>query len=119
MQKKKLLSSPMKEFFCYKMMPFGLKNAGATYQKLVSDIFNNLVGTTVEIYVDVMVVKSQSLEDHSGNIQMVFDVLNKAGMKLNLEKYIFGIKVGKFFRVYSFRKRHRSKLEKKLKLSKT
>lgn len=51
-------SSQMNGFFCYKVMPFGLKNAGVIYQGLMSDIFKDLVGTTVEVYVDDMVVKS-------------------------------------------------------------
>lgn len=82
--------------FCYKVMSFGLKNAGATYQRLVSDIFKDPAGKTVEVYVDDMVVKRQTLEDHPSDIQMVFDVLNKAGMKLNPKKCTFEVKVGKF-----------------------
>lgn len=86
----------MKGFFCYKVMLFGLNNIGATYQRLVSNIFKYLVGMTVEVYVDDIVVKSQTLQDHLGNIYMIFDVLDKAGMKLNPEKYTFRIRAGKF-----------------------
>lgn len=93
---KKSLSSRMKGFFCYKVMSFGLKNVGATYQRLMSGIFKDLVGTTIEMYVDDMVVKSRTLEDHPGDIQMVFDVLDKVDMKLNPENCIFGIRIGKF-----------------------
>lgn len=93
---KKPLSSRMKGFFCYKVMLFGLNNIGATYQRLVSNIFKYLVGMTVEVYVDDIVVKSQTLQDHLGNIYMIFDVLDKAGMKLNPEKYTFRIRAGKF-----------------------
>jgi hypothetical protein len=44
--------------FCYKVMPFGLKNAGATYQRLMDKVFKNEIGKTIEVYVDDMVVKS-------------------------------------------------------------
>lgn len=50
----------------------------------------------VEVYIDDIVVKSRTLEDHLGYIQRVFDVLNKAGKKLNPEKYTFGVRAGKF-----------------------
>ena len=44
--------------FCYKVMPFGLKNAGATYQRLVNKMFHDLLGRTMEVYIDDMLVKS-------------------------------------------------------------
>ena len=44
--------------YCYKVMPFGLKNAGATYQRLVKKIFSGLIGRTIEVYIDDMLVKS-------------------------------------------------------------
>ncbi|RDX92901.1 hypothetical protein CR513_24906, partial [Mucuna pruriens] len=50
--------------FCYKVMPFGLKNAGATYQRLMDKIFKGILGTDVEVYVDDMVAKSQGMEEH-------------------------------------------------------
>jgi hypothetical protein len=46
--------------FCYEKMPFGLKNAGATYQRLVDKAFSNQIGRNIEIYVDDMVIKSKS-----------------------------------------------------------
>ena len=54
--------------FCYKVMPFGLKNAGATFQRLVDHIFRDLLGRTVEAYVDDIVVKSRSQADHPRDI---------------------------------------------------
>jgi len=54
--------------FCYRVMPFGLKNAGATYQRLMDKIFNDLLGKTMEVYVDDMVVKSQKVEHHSADL---------------------------------------------------
>lgn len=44
--------------YCYKVMPFGLKNSGATYQKLVNRMFAPLIGKSIEVYVDDMLVKS-------------------------------------------------------------
>lgn len=58
--------------YCYKMMPFGLKNAGATYQRLVNKMFANLIGKTMEVYVDDMLVKSLKLEDNVAHLYELF-----------------------------------------------
>jgi hypothetical protein len=50
--------------YCYKVMPFGLKNAGATYQRMMTTMFGNQIGKTVEVYIDDMLVKSARREDH-------------------------------------------------------
>ncbi|MCV5002857.1 reverse transcriptase family protein, partial [Escherichia coli] len=50
--------------YCYKVMPFGLKNAGATYQRLVNKIFSELLGVSMEVYIDDMLVKSAKAQDH-------------------------------------------------------
>ena len=55
--------------YCYKVMPFGLKNAGATYQRLMTKIFKSLVGRTVEVYIDDIVVKSKTREGHVFHLQ--------------------------------------------------
>lgn len=57
-----------KGVFCYKVMPFGLKNIGATYQRLVTGIFKDLIRTIVDVYVDDTAVKMLSLEDHLRDI---------------------------------------------------
>ena len=49
---------------CYKVMPFGLKNAGATYQRLVNKMFKERIGKTMEVYVDDMLVKSLKTKEH-------------------------------------------------------
>jgi hypothetical protein len=54
--------------YCYKMMPFGLKNAGATYQRMVTKIFGHMIGKTVEVYIDDMLVKSLREENHVANL---------------------------------------------------
>uniref|UniRef100_A0A2N9H312 Uncharacterized protein n=1 Tax=Fagus sylvatica TaxID=28930 RepID=A0A2N9H312_FAGSY len=55
--------------FCYKVMPFGLKNAGSTYQRMVTKMFSELLGQTVEVYIDDMVVKSVKSTDHIGDLR--------------------------------------------------
>jgi len=81
---------------CYKMMPFGLKNAGATYQCLVNKLFEPLIGQTMEVYVDDMIVKSKTEGDHSRDLQKTFDILRAFNMKLNPKKCVFGVQSGKF-----------------------
>ncbi|RVX07130.1 Retrovirus-related Pol polyprotein from transposon 17.6 [Vitis vinifera] len=82
--------------YCYKVMPFGLKNAGATYQRLMTKIFKPLVGRTVEVYIDDIVVKSKTREEHVLHLQEVFHLLRKYDMKLNPSKCAFGVSAGKF-----------------------
>nr|CAN67251.1 hypothetical protein VITISV_026553 [Vitis vinifera] len=82
--------------YCYKVMPFGLKNAGATYQRLMTKIFKPLIGHTVEVYIDDIVVKSKTREEHVLHLQEVFHLLRKYGMKLKPSKCAFGVSAGKF-----------------------
>ena len=82
--------------YCYNMMPFGLKNAGATYQRLVTKIFQLLLGNTMEAYIDDMLVKSKEHFDHTKHLQEAFELLRRYGMKLNPLKCEFGVSVGKF-----------------------
>ncbi|KAL0454877.1 UNVERIFIED_CONTAM: hypothetical protein Slati_0826900 [Sesamum latifolium] len=63
--------------FCYVAMPFGLKNAGATYQRLVDKIFYPQIGRNVEVYVDDMLVKSKKAPDHVKDLEETFSVLRK------------------------------------------
>ncbi|KAL5702453.1 hypothetical protein ACHQM5_027671 [Ranunculus cassubicifolius] len=82
--------------YCYVVMPFGLKNAGATYQRLVTEMFKEMLGKTVEVYVDDMIVKSKNKENHVADLEAVFARLNKYNMKLNPAKCAFGVSSGKF-----------------------
>ena len=82
--------------FCYKVMPFGLKNAGATYQRLMNRMFAQQIGRNVQVYVDDMLVKSKREEDHLEDLKETFDTLRSYNMKLNLGKCAFGVTVGKF-----------------------
>ncbi|CAL9005246.1 unnamed protein product [Prunus brigantina] len=77
-------------------MPFGLKNAGATYQRLVNHIFAELIGTSMEVYVDDMLVKSRTANDHLRNLSLMFGKLKQYNMRLNPSKCAFGVASGKF-----------------------
>ena len=77
-------------------MPFGLKNAGATYQRLVTKMFQDQLGKTVEVYIDDMVVKSPKSENHLADLSHVFEVLKKFKLRLNASKCAFGVGSGKF-----------------------
>ena len=78
-------------------MPFSLKNAGSTYQRLVNMMFGDQIGRTMEIYIDDMLVKSLEAEDHISHLQQAFCTLRKYNMKLNPAKCSFGVSSGKFF----------------------
>ncbi|XP_022851528.1 uncharacterized protein LOC111373252 [Olea europaea var. sylvestris] len=82
--------------YCYKAMPFVLKNAGATYQRLINKVFADLIGKTIEAYVDDMVVKSKQVDDHITDLEEMFSTLRKYNMKLNPTKCAFGVASGKF-----------------------
>ena len=82
--------------FCYKVMPFGLKNAGATYQRLMNKMFAHQLRRNVQVYVDDMLVKSVRENDHLNNLQETFDTLRSYDMKLNPSKCVFGVTAGKF-----------------------
>jgi len=82
--------------FYYEVMSFGLNNVGATYQRLMDYIFHNMIGRNVEVYVDDIVVKSDSCEQHVSDLKEDFQVLRKHHMRLNLDKCAFGVEGGKF-----------------------
>ena len=85
-----------KGLYCYKVMPFGLKNAGATYQCLVNEMFSQHIGKTMEVYIDDMLVKSLLAEQHLEHLSQAFDIMKKYNMKLNPTKCAFGVSSGKF-----------------------
>ncbi|XP_059436627.1 uncharacterized protein LOC132169643 [Corylus avellana] len=77
-------------------MPFGLKNACATYQRLVNKMFQEQIGKNMEVYVDDMLVKSKLWIDHVTDLQEAFRILKRFKMKLNPTKCAFGVSSGKF-----------------------
>ena len=82
--------------FFYKVMPFGLKNAGATYQRLMNKMFANQIGMNIQVYVDDMLVKSLCENDHLNDLQETFNTLQSYNMKLNPSKCVFGVTAGKY-----------------------
>lgn len=75
----------------YTVMPFGLKNAGATYQRMMTRMFRDKIGRTVEVYIDDLVVKSKQQTQHVKDLQGVFEVLRQHKLRLNAEKCAFGV----------------------------
>nr|KYP67144.1 Transposon Ty3-I Gag-Pol polyprotein [Cajanus cajan] len=82
--------------FCYRVMPFGLKNVGATYQRLMDRVFREQISRNIEIYMDDIVVKSNSPAEHITDLAEIFGELRKHNMRLNPEKCTFGVRGGKF-----------------------
>ncbi|XP_057517940.1 uncharacterized protein LOC130798860 [Amaranthus tricolor] len=81
--------------YCYKVMPFGLKNAGATYQRMVNKVFQSQIGRNLEVYVDDMITKSKQASQHAADLRETFNTLRKHQMRLNPEKCVFGVTGGK------------------------
>ncbi|GKC18249.1 reverse transcriptase domain-containing protein [Tanacetum coccineum] len=77
-------------------MPFGLKNAGATYQRLVDKAFQKQIGRNLEVYMDDLVIKSCTEQKVIRDIEETFKTLREINMKLNPKKCIFGMREGTF-----------------------
>ena len=82
--------------YCYNVMPFGLKNAGATYQRLMNKVFKEQIGRNLEVYVDDILIKSVRAADLFKDMEETFRTLRKYGVKLNPQKCLFGAKGGRF-----------------------
>ena len=82
--------------YCYQVMPFRLKNARATYQRLVNKMFQKKIGTSMEVYIDDMLVKSVKAGLHVNHLTEAFQVLKDYKRKLNPTKCAFGVSAGKF-----------------------
>lgn len=81
--------------FCHLRMPFGLRNAGATFARLVYKVLGPQLGRNVEAYFDDIVVKSRKAFNHASDLQETFDNLRAAGMKLNPDKCVIGVHASK------------------------
>ena len=77
-------------------MPFGLKNVGVTYQRLVNKMFSKQIGRNMEVYVDDMLIKSKEELTHLDDLRETFATLKQFQMKLNPSKCVFGVASGKF-----------------------
>nr|GEU75970.1 reverse transcriptase domain-containing protein [Tanacetum cinerariifolium] len=82
--------------YCYTKIPFGLKNAGATYQRLLDKDFDKQIGWNLEIYVDDLVIKSHTETELLQDIEVTFRKLRRINMKLNPKKCTFGAAEGMF-----------------------
>jgi hypothetical protein len=80
--------------YCYVAMPFGLRNAGATYQRCIQHVFGDHIGRTVEACVDDIVVKTRKANVLVSDLCIAFGCLRANGVKLNPEKCVFGVPRG-------------------------
>jgi hypothetical protein len=78
------------------VMTFGLKNAGATYQRAMNYIFHELIGKIVEIYIDDVVIKSLNHDTHLEDVKKTLECTRKHGLKMNPNKCAFGVSAGEF-----------------------
>ena len=82
--------------FEWVVMTFGLKNAGATYQRAMNLIFHDLLGIILEIYIDDVVVKSDGFDHHLADLRLTFERMRRYGLKMNPLKCAFGVSAGRF-----------------------
>jgi ribonuclease HI len=80
--------------YCYTTMPFGLRNAGATYQRCMNHVFGEHIGRTVEAYVDDIIVKTRKASDLIFDLEVTFRCLKAKSVKLNPKKCVFGVPRG-------------------------
>ena len=94
-QEKTAFVTPIRNYH-YKVMLFGLKNIGSTYQRIMTRMFESQLGKNIEIYIDDMVVKSKMVSEHVGDLRAIFEILRKYKLRLNASKCSFGVGSGKF-----------------------
>jgi hypothetical protein len=82
--------------FEWVVMTFGLKNASVTYQRALNLIFHDLLGIILEIYIDDVVVKSDSMGSHLVDLRLALERIHRYGLKMNSLKCVFGVSTGKF-----------------------
>ena len=80
----------------YKVMLFDLKNAGSTYQRMMTKMFEPQLSKNIEVYIDDMVVKSKLVFEHVGDLTSIFEILRKHKLRLNASKCSFGVDLGRF-----------------------
>ena len=81
--------------FCFNTMPFGFKNAGTTYQRMIQTCPKKQIGKTVESYVDDVVIKTKHVESLVDDLRLTFDNLRTYDIRLNSEKCVYGVPAGK------------------------
>ena len=77
-------------------MPFGLKNAWAIYQRMMTRMFDPQLGKNIELYIDNMVVKSKVESEHVNDLEDIFRILRRHKLRLNASKCSFNVGSGKF-----------------------
>ena len=98
-QKKTAFVTPTGNYH-YKVMPFGLKNAGFTYQRMMTRMFESQLVKSIEVYIDDMVVKSKVVSKHVGDLENIFEVLRKHKLRLNTSKCFSWCEVRQVSRVH-------------------
>ncbi|WP_284130550.1 reverse transcriptase family protein, partial [Klebsiella pneumoniae] len=81
--------------YCYVVMPFGLKNAGPTYQRAMMLIFHDMIHLDLEVYVDDLAVKSKKKEEHAKTLARVHQRAKQCNLKMTPKKCVFGVSSGK------------------------
>ena len=94
-QEKTAFVTPIENYH-YKVIPFGLKNAWSTYQRMMTRMFESELGKNIKIYIDDMVVKSKMVSEHLGYLRAIFQILRKYKLCLNASKCSFDVGSGKF-----------------------
>ena len=84
----------------YKVMPFGLKNAESTYQRMMTKLFESRLGKNIEVYIDDMVVKNKLVSEHLADLSNIFEILRRHKLRLNASKCSFGVGVRKVPRIH-------------------
>jgi Reverse transcriptase (RNA-dependent DNA polymerase)/RNase H-like domain found in reverse transcriptase len=82
--------------YCYKVMSFGLRNAGVTFERIVNKVFEKQISHNLEAYVDDILVKSMTEDSHLADLAEAFETMNKVNMKMNPKKSYFGLARGNF-----------------------
>jgi hypothetical protein len=77
-------------------MIFGLKNIGTTYQRATNLIFRDMLGIILEVYINDLVVESDSMDGHLADLRLALERMRRYGLKMNPLKYVFGVSAGKF-----------------------
>jgi hypothetical protein len=80
--------------FCYQVVPFGLKNAGATYQRMMQNCLGSQIGRNIQVYIDDVVITTKKEESLISDLTETFDNLNRYKLKLNPTKCSFGVSAG-------------------------
>ena len=93
-QEKTSFVTPIRNYH-YKVMPFGLKNAWSTYQRMMTKMFESQMGKNIEAYIDDMVVKSKIVFERIGDLTNIFKILRRHKLRLNVSKCSFGVGLGK------------------------